>query len=86
MLTKFLSKTTLHLLMNRIYHNIHYLILLFRLMYETDSFFETIAEKNYGEVNNFSVSPWYKVMEIEAESRTMHYEYPQAFAFSKVVE
>ena len=54
----------------------------FRLMYETDSFFETIAEKNYGEVNNFLVSPWSD--DFEASSRSMHYEFQQAFAFSKV--
>ena len=53
-----------------------------RLMYETDSFFETIAEKNYGEVNNFLVSPWSD--DFEASSRSMHYEFQQAFAFSKV--
>ena len=55
----------------------------FRLMYETDSFFETIAEKNYGEVNNFLVSPWSD--DFEASSRSMHYEFQQAFAFSKVL-
>ena len=53
-------------------------------MYETDSFFETIVAKNYGEVNNFSVSPWLAKNEFEAASRTMHYEFPQAWAFSKV--
>ena len=55
-----------------------------RSMYETDSFFETIVAKNYGEVNNFSVSPWLATNEFEAASRTMHYEFPQAWAFSKV--
>ena len=54
-------------------------------MYETDSFFETIAAKMYGEVNNFSVSPWSIISnESEASFRTMHYEFPQAWAFSKV--
>ena len=54
-------------------------------MYETDSFFETIAAKMYGEVNNFSVSPWSTISnESEASFRTMHYEFPQAWAFSKV--
>ena len=54
-------------------------------MYETDSFFETIAEKMYGEVNNFSVSPWSSISnESDASFRTMHYEFPQAWAFSKV--
>jgi len=56
----------------------------FKLMYETDSFFETIAAKMYGEVNNFSVSPWSTISnESEASFRTMHYEFPQAWAFSK---
>ena len=54
-------------------------------MYETDSFFETITAKMYGEVNNFSVSPWSVISnESEASFRTMHYEFPQAWAFSKV--
>ena len=30
----------------------------YEMIYETDSFFETIAVKNYDEVENFSMSAW----------------------------
>ena len=60
----------------------------YEIIYETDSFFETIAVKNYDEVDNFSMSAWQgNLVQNENEAlstRTMHYEFAKSWAFKKV--
>ena len=52
-------------------------------MFKNDTFFEIVTTKVYGEIHNYSVTPWIKEDTSEDSTRTMHYEFPKTIAFAK---